>query len=172
MFPEIIELTPNIYSDIRGENFETFNVQSHAFLNKTFITDTFSKSKKNVIRGLHGDTKTTKLVQCLQGEIFLVVVDFRKESSTFLKYCSFKLSEQNRKQILIPPNFLNGHACISTNCLFSYKLDQLYNPDQISIYYKDPILNIHWPIENPILSERDKQAMTIDKYLNNSYNKL
>jgi dTDP-4-dehydrorhamnose 3,5-epimerase len=161
---EINVYTPSCYSDMRGELWTIWN--NHEFTpNLNFNHDKVAKSKKNVIRGLHGDNKSWKLITCLYGEIFLVVVDFRKESDTFLKKETFILNDKNKMSVLVPPNFLNGHQVISDNAVFYYKwsYDGKY-PDvneQISVKWDDPKLKINWPIKEPILSERDSNSKYI-----------
>ena len=127
-----------------------------------FKHDKFSLSKKNVLRGLHGDTKTWKLVSCPYGKFLLVVVNFDKKSKNFLKYKSWTLSHKNRLQILIPPNYANGHLCISKECLFHYKLSYkgsyIDSNKQFSLRWNDPKLKIKWKIKKPILSKRDKNS--------------
>ena len=124
--------------------------------------DKFSLSKKNVLRGLHGDKKTWKLVSCVYGEVFLAVINFNKNSKFYLKKKYFKLSHKNRRQVLIPPNYLNGYLCLTNECVFHYKLS--YNGkyvdknDQFSIRWNDPKININWPVKQPILSLRDKKS--------------
>ena len=117
-------------------------------------------SKQNVLRGLHGDNKSWKLVTCVYGEIFQVVVDARPESKTYLEWNSWNLSENNRKQILIPPNFANGYLCLSDKCVYHYKYSYKGEypdvKDQFTIKWNDQRLGIKWPIENPILYGRDK----------------
>jgi len=130
-----------------------------------FKHDKFSLSKKNVLRGLHGDSKTWKLISCPYGKFLLVVVDCRKNSKTYLKWKSWVLSQQNGLQILIPPKYANGHLCLSDQCLFHYKLSYkgayLDAKDQFSLKWNDPKLKIRWRIKNPILSQRDKKARLI-----------
>ena len=130
-----------------------------------FKHDKFSLSKKNVLRGLHGDNKTWKLVSCPFGKFLLVVVDCQKKSKNYLKWNSWILSHENGLQILIPPNFANGHLCLSDKCLFHYKLsyrgDYLDAKDQFSIKWNDPKLKIKWGIKRPILSKRDQKAKLI-----------
>jgi len=165
---------PAIYYDNRGENIETFSANYHKMMfsvndnfrdsltepGKTFIVDSVSISTKNVIRGMHGDTKTWKLVQCLKGSIYIVVLDVRKDSPTYRQYDKFYINDKNRWQILIPPGCVNGHLCLSNECMFHYKLTEEYTPqeDQISIKWDDPEYNISWPISktNAILSDRDR----------------
>ena len=124
--------------------------------------DKFSLSKKNVLRGLHGDTKTWKLVSCPYGKFLLVVVNCSKKSKDYLKCKSWILSQKNGIQILIPPNYANGHLCLSDQCLFHYKLSykgSYYgSKKQFSLKWNDPKLNIKWPIKKPVLSSRDKKT--------------
>lgn len=125
-----------------------------------FNQDKFSISKKNVIRGLHGDNKTWKLLSCVSGKIFLVVVNYDPESKEYLKWNSWILNETDGVQILIPPKFLNAHLCLSNRCTFHYKLyfRGKYNDvkNQYSVRWNDSRLKINWPIKKPILSKRDK----------------
>tara|TARA_B100001123_G_C15330552_1_gene1031081 strand:+ start:1339 stop:1830 length:492 start_codon:yes stop_codon:yes gene_type:complete len=127
-----------------------------------FKHDKFSLSKKNVLRGLHGDNKTWKLVSCPYGKFLLVVVNLKKKSKSYLKARSWILSHENRLQVLIPPNYANGHLCLSDKCLFHYKLSYVgkYNDskNQLSLRWNDPKLKIKWGIKKPILSLRDKKA--------------
>tara|TARA_B100001123_G_scaffold444473_1_gene593422 strand:- start:1018 stop:1494 length:477 start_codon:yes stop_codon:yes gene_type:complete len=128
--------------------------------NLKFNHDKFSLSKKNVLRGLHGDNKTWKLVSCVFGKLFLVVVDCRKKSKHYLQTKSWILSHKNGIQILIPPNFANGHLTLSTECVFHYKLSYSGSysdvAKQFSLKWNDPRLKIKWPIKKPILSKRDQ----------------
>ena len=127
-----------------------------------FKHDKFSLSKKNVLRGLHGDKKTWKLISCPYGKLLLVVVDLQKSSKFYLKWRSWILSQQNGLQILIPPNHANGHLCLSNECLFHYKLSYkgryIDAEKQLSIKWNDPKLNIKWGIKKPILSKRDNNS--------------
>ena len=163
---------PEVYFDHRGENFEGFDSNYHQMMfstiddfrdttnkpKKEFKVDSFSVSSKNVLRGLHGDSKNWKLVQCLSGSIYLVVIDLRENSPTYKKQNKFYLNDKNRLQVLIPPNCVNGHLCLSDTCLFSYKLTEDYVSidDQISVKWNDPTINVKWPVKKPILSKRDK----------------
>ena len=123
----------------------------------------FSTSRKNVLRGLHGDNETWKQVSCVYGAFYLVVVDYREDSPNYLEWDSFTLDDKNMKSVLIPPGFLNGHLCLSDECvfhyLFSYPNDYVNSQDQISVKWNDPFLKIDWPIDNPILGERDKEYL-------------
>ena len=125
-----------------------------------FKHDKFSLSKKNVLRGLHGDSKTWKLISCPYGKFFMAIVDLNKKSKTYLKWKSWILSQENGLQLLVPPNFANGHYCLSDYCLFHYKLSYkgsyFDQSKQFSIRWNDPKINIKWPTRKPILSKRDK----------------
>ena len=127
-----------------------------------FNHDKFSLSKRNVLRGFHGDNKTWKLVSCAFGKFFIVVVNCEKKSKDFLKWKSWTLSHKNGIQLLIPPNYANGHLCLSNYCLFHYKLfykgSYFGNKKQFSIKWNDPLINAKWPIKKPILSKRDKKS--------------
>ena len=158
-------ITPKVFYDFRGEYVETFRESKYKFSDRNgnpvvFVEDDISMSKKDVLRGLHGDPKTWKLIQCLYGEIYVVVVDMRKDSPTYLNWESFAVNEKNRKQILIPAGCANGHLCLHDKCIFSYKQSQYYDgmDKQFTVRWDDPKLNIFWPIKNPILSQRDGLA--------------
>ena len=162
---DLLLLYPKSFYDFRGEYFQTYNKNEYNFKDSNgnlidFKEDDISVSVKDVLRGLHGDKKTWKLVQCLYGEIYFVVVDYRENSTTY-KYCeSFTLSYKNRMQILIPPGCVNGTLCLSNESIFSYKQSEIYSgsESQFSIRWNDPTLNITWPSSNPILSLRDAEA--------------
>ena len=150
-------LTTTIFTDNRGDIFTTWQDQLIPHLK--FVEDKISVSTFKVLRGLHGDTTTWKLVSCLFGRIQLVVVDIRP-SNTYGQYESFYLDDQYRQSVLIPPLFLNGHLCLSDKCMFHYKQSHLYSgpENQISVRWDDPDLNIKWDITDIILSDRDKKA--------------
>ncbi len=126
-----------------------------------FNHDKFSISKKNVFRGLHYDNKTWKLISCVYGEIFLIIVNCDKKSKDYLKAFSIKLNHKKNVQVLVPPNFANGHLCLSKNCVFHYKLSYKGNysdvKNQKNIKWNDKRISVKWPIKQKlILSSRDK----------------
>lgn len=155
--------TPSIYREFRGEIFTTFHSLEHPVIDvitkNCNIHSRFSKSYKNVLRGLHFDHKTYKLVQSLIGEIYLVILDVRENSSTYGVWESYILTDKTRDQILIPPGFANGHYAI-TDCIFHYTMfyegDYVDENNQGVIKYNNEKFNIKWPSDNPILQERDK----------------
>lgn len=164
-------IQPKVFYDFRGEVLESFSEDSYIFQDMDghpiqFVEDDFSVSNQNVLRGLHGDSKTWKLLQCLSGQIYLVVVDMRKDSPTYLNWEAFTLNEKNRIQVLVPAGCANGHLVISERCIFSYKQSQYYSgmQKQFTVRWNDPKLNIFWPVHNPVLSERDSNAIDIDKW--------
>lgn len=150
---------PTNFKDFRGEYVEIYNqhIYNQAGINQQFIQDDISISKRHVLRGIHGDYKTWKLVSCLHGEFYLVVVNWNKESKQYKKWEAFTLSDKNRKQVLIPSGFGNGHVVLSETAMFHYKQTTLYDRDsQFTLMWNDPALDIKWPIKNPILSSRDE----------------
>ena len=146
------------FKDYRGQLWTSWELRK---INKKFVHDKFSFSKKNVLRGFHGDKKTWKLISCVYGKILFVVVNYNKKSKSFLKCQSFILSDKNKKNILVPPYYLNAHLCLSESCIFHYKLSYngKYNDtkNQFSVYWRDPKIKFKWPIKKPILSIRDKK---------------
>lgn len=157
-----------VFRDQRGEFVETFNQKKYTFFDDNnklivFLEDDISISKYSVIRGLHGDNNTWKLVQCISGEIYINIVDYRDQSATYLKSESFTLKDFERKQILIPAGCLNGTQCLTAMSIFSYKQSNYYDTSvgQKTIRWDDPKLNLYWPIPNPILSDRDANAIIL-----------
>ena len=152
-------IKPYIYKDFRGSYTEIYN-KNIFFKNSVkikFIQDDISISKKNVLRGVHGDRKTWKLISCLYGKFYLVVVNNDKRSKDFKKWTSFILDDKNKYMVLVPPKFGNGHYVLSKQAIFYYKQNTLYNrKSQFTINWKDPDFKIRWPCKKPILSNRDK----------------
>lgn len=149
---------PSMLHDFRGTYVETYNEEQYkeAGIDVDFIQDDISVSWKNVLRGIHGDPVTWKLVSCHYGRFYMVVVNWNEASSQFGEWVSFELSDENRLQVLIPPNFGNGHVVLSDMAIFHYKQSTYYNrARQFTILWNDPKLNIRWPVSNPILSKRD-----------------
>lgn len=156
--------TPSVYREHRGEIWTTFQTETHPSLlrfqeyNFT-LHDRFSKSYRGVLRGLHYDDKTWKLVQSVVGDIYLVVLDARENSPTYGKWESYILSDKTRDQVLIPPGFANGHYAL-TDCVFHYNM--MYKGDYVDvdnqgvIKWNDERFNMKWPNDNPIMSERDR----------------
>ena len=156
-------IIPDIFHDFRGEYVETYNDMDWD-LGVKFVQDDISVSKHNVLRGLHGDNITWKLVQCLFGSFYLVIVDCRKDSPTYNKWHGYTLNDKNRHQILIPPGCANGHLCLSDSCLFHYKQSAYYQGADKQFTLRWNALNeVFWPISNPVLSERDKNGFSLEE---------
>jgi dTDP-4-dehydrorhamnose 3,5-epimerase len=150
---------PTIFEDFRGSYVELFNkkIYKKAGISVEFVQDDISISRRGVLRGIHGDAKTWKLVSCLYGSFYLVVVNNVKKSKQFHKWTAFTLSAINRKQVLIPPGFGNGHLVLSETAIFHYKQTTLYDrKSQFTIKWNDKQIKIWWPqSKNLILSRRD-----------------
>jgi dTDP-4-dehydrorhamnose 3,5-epimerase len=150
---------PTIFEDFRGIYLETYNekIYREAGIKVKFVQDDISVSSQSVLRGIHGDQKTWKLISCLHGKFYLVVVNWDKSSTQFGQWESFVLSTSNRLQVLVPPRHGNGHLVMSKNAIFHYKQSTYYNrAAQFTLLWNDSDLNIWWPIKNPIVSRRDQ----------------
>lgn len=148
-----------IHQDHRGIYGEIYSEEEYFRNGITikFVEDDFSFSKKGVLRGMHGDDKTWKLVSCPFGRLHLVVINYDKDSEHFGKWESFELNPDNCLQVLIPPKHGNGHLVLSDWAMFHYKQSEYYTDggNQFVIRWNDPRFNIPWPIKDPILSPRD-----------------
>ncbi len=167
----VILIEPDVFNDSRGYFYESFSKKRYAeILDKEFVQDNISKSKKGTIRGLHyqiGENAQGKLCQVLYGKVLDVAVDIRFGSPTFGKYFAAELSDENKNQLWIPPGFAHGFSVLSNEAIFMYKCTAYYSkPDERAIIFSDKDLNIDWKIENPVISEKDLQAKSfknIDK---------
>jgi dTDP-4-dehydrorhamnose 3,5-epimerase len=149
---------PTHFEDFRGEYVELYNedLYTQAGVNVKFMQDDISVSSRHVLRGIHGDQTTWKLVTCLQGTFYLVVLDYRKDSPQFGQWIAVTLSDKNRLQVLIPPGFGNGHVVMSEQSVFHYKQSTYYNrAGQFTVRWNDPEFKIFWPVSAPIVSQRD-----------------
>jgi len=159
----VLLVKPDIFEDFRGYYIETYNEEQYKKhgIDVKFVQDDISVSKKHVLRGIHGDAETWKLISCLKGKIYVVIVNCDESSKDFGKWDSFDLSDKNRHQVLIPPKFGTSHLVLSDEAIFHYKQSTYYNPKvlkQFTYRFDDPRFNISWPIKNPILSKRDKMG--------------
>lgn len=149
------------FEDHRGEYLETYNEELYKKngISIKFVQDDISVSSKHVLRGLHGDFETWKLISCLYGKFYFVVVNCDTVSPDFGKWQSFVLSDRNRLQVLVPPKYGNGHLVLSDQAIFHYKQSTYYNPKtQFSYKWNDARFNIWWPVKNPVLSQRDEEG--------------
>lgn len=155
-------IEPKVFGDNRGYFMETYNQKDFedAGLKYTFVQDNQSKSHKGVLRGLHYQRNhpQAKLVRVIQGEVFDVAVDLRKNSPTYGKWVGVILSAENKKMFMIPRGFAHGFVVLSDTAEFVYKCDELYHPeDEGGIMWNDPDVGVVWPYEGePSLSEKDK----------------
>lgn len=171
--PDVKIIEPSVYGDERGFFMETWSQKKFEELvtNKPthFVQDNHSKSKKGILRGLHYQTENTqgKLVRVVSGEVFDVAVDIRKDSPTFGQWVGEYLCAENKRQLWVPEGFAHGFYVTSDEAEFVYKCTDYYNPNaEISILWNDARLSINWPVdETPLLSEKDKLALTFDEYI-------
>jgi dTDP-4-dehydrorhamnose 3,5-epimerase len=166
----VLIIKPKVFEDFRGSYTMTYNKKEYedAFAkqgvdNLEFVEDDISVSNKNVLRGIHGDVNTAKLISCLEGKFYLVVVNNIPSHHQYGQWISFSLSESNRWQIYVPEGFGNAHLVMSNRAMFSYKQTSYYNPDgQFTLLWNDSKLNIWWPISDPIISQRDQIGSFVD----------
>ena len=162
--PEVLLIEPILYEDERGYFYESYNqkkFEEETGLKPNFVQDNHSKSIKGVLRGLHYQQEPhaqDKLVRVVQGKVFDVAVDIRKESSTYLQWIAEVLSAENRKQIWIPKGFAHGFLTLSETAEFLYKTTDYYEPkSEQTIMWSDPDIGVKWPIDHEVLlSEKDK----------------
>ena len=171
--PDVILIEAKSFSDERGfflESFKELSFNKNG-INTRFVQDNFSRSIKGVLRGLHyqkNPKAQAKLVTVLRGEIFDVVVDIRKNSPTYGKWISEVLSEQNHKLLHIPEGFAHGYYVLSEEADIFYKVSQEYSPDHDSGFiWNDPEIAIKWPMDKPIISEKDQKLPLLKNVDNN-----
>lgn len=162
---DVLIIEPDVFGDHRGWFTETYSKKKfgEVGINVDFIQDNHSmSSQKGTLRGLHFQTNPkaqTKLVRCTRGKILDVAVDLRKGSATFGKWVSVELSEENKRQLLIPKGFAHGFLSLTEDVEVQYKVDEYYSPEcDRSIKYNDPDIGVVWGIDNPILSQKDLTA--------------
>jgi dTDP-4-dehydrorhamnose 3,5-epimerase len=149
---------PTVFEDFRGSYVETYNEQLYtaAGIDTRFVQDDISTSTRGVLRGIHGDERTWKLISCLQGSFYLVVLNHDQSSPQFGRWQAFTLSDRNRLQVLVPPRHGNGHLVLTEQAIFSYKQSTQYDrASQFTVTWNDPRFQIYWPIRDPVLSARD-----------------
>ncbi|MBU1040636.1 MAG: dTDP-4-dehydrorhamnose 3,5-epimerase family protein [Proteobacteria bacterium] len=157
----VLLIKPDTFEDFRGEYVELYNRELYqkAGVGVEFVQDDISVSHKNVLRGFHGDLKTTKMISCLLGRFYMVVVNCDKDSAGYGQWQGFTLTEKNRFQVLVPPKHGLGHLALTDRIIFHYKQSTYYDPaSQFTRVWNDPELNVWWPVKNPILSQRDEQG--------------
>ena len=167
--PEVLIIEPKVFGDARGFFYESFNQKAFNEVTGTnyqFVQDNHSYSSKGVLRGLHYQIQQPqgKLVRVVRGAVFDVAVDIRKNSLTFSKWVGVELTEENHKQLWMPPGFAHGFLVISDSAEFLYKTTNYYAPEQERcIAWNDPAIDIVWPLlaTQPSLSAKDQQGLTL-----------
>ena len=155
---------PDVFKDFRGEYIETFNTEKYTEI-PPFVQDDIAISRLGVLRGFHGDLVTWKLTQVVHGVIYSVILDCRKESPTLGGWQIFILSGENHHQLLLPPGIGNSTLALTDNVVYSYKQTTHYVNKQFTVKWDDPALGVPWPVQKPILSERDRLAKSLDEVM-------
>ena len=163
---DLLILEPKVFGDERGYFFESYTKKVFDDLVETkydFVQDNESKSSYGVLRGLHyqiAPYSQAKLVRVLQGRVYDVAVDIRKNSSTYGEWVGVELSSENKKQFLIPKGFAHGFCVLSETATFAYKCDEYYRPEaERGIIYNDPTLAIDWKVKDVDISVSDKDRV-------------
>ncbi|MBR6361576.1 MAG: dTDP-4-dehydrorhamnose 3,5-epimerase [Clostridia bacterium] len=158
-------IEPKVFGDSRGWFYESYSTEAFSSIgiDTVFVQDNRSFSaKKGTLRGLHCQKEPAaqaKLVSCTRGEIIDVAVDIRKDSPTYMKHVKVLLSAENKLMLYIPKGCLHGFVTLSEDVELSYKVDDLYSPENDrSIRYDDPDIGIDWGVTDPVLSDKDRNA--------------
>ena len=161
--PGVLIIEPQVFGDARGFFLETFHKERYSKFgipgnHLEFVQDNHSRSRKGVLRGLHFQLKNPqgKLVSAGTGSVFDVAADVNPDSPTYGQWVGVELSEENHRQLWIPPGYAHGFCVLSDVADFQYKCTALYHPQSDSgVAWNDPDLNIQWPVDHPLLSEKD-----------------
>jgi len=169
----VLIIEPKIFCDDRGLFFESYSKKRYQEygIDSEFTQDNISRSGKDVLRGLHYQTQNTqgKLVYMITGTVFDVIVDIRKNSSTFGQWRGFILDDKTHKQLYIPPGCAHGFCVLSDHVYLVYKCTDYYNPNaEKTIKWNDPTLNINWPVKNPIVSTKDTNGIYLQNAINDN----
>ncbi|KON81359.1 dTDP-4-dehydrorhamnose 3,5-epimerase [Azoarcus sp. PA01] len=163
--PEVLLIEPKVFGDARGFFFESFNARAFrdaTGLDETFVQDNHSRSARGVLRGLHYQIRQPqgKLVRVVRGAVFDVAVDLRRSSPSFGRWAGAELSEDNHRQLWIPPGFAHGFVVLSESADFLYKTTDYYAPEhERCLAWNDPAVGIEWPVGvSPLLSGKDREG--------------
>ena len=164
--PGLLIIEPKVFGDARGFFLETWNLHRYreAGIGVDFVQDNVSFSRRGILRGLHFQSPKPqgKLLEVLQGEVFDVAVDVRRNSATFGKWHGLVLSGENKRQFYVPPGFAHGFVVLSETALFHYKCTEFYSPKhEMALRWDDPDIGIDWPLKEPLLSERDAKGLRL-----------
>lgn len=165
--PGVVLVDPQVHGDARGFFLETYHEQKYreGGIAAVFVQDNQSRSSRGILRGLHGQSPDSqgKLIRCIEGEIFDVAVDVRLGSPTFGRSVTAVLSAENFRQVYVPPGLIHGFVVTSDVAQVEYKCTSFYRPEQeFSVRWDDPELSIDWPVADPVLSEKDRNAPLLD----------
>lgn len=168
--PDVILVEPAVFRDDRGFFLETYHQKRYADggIPDLFVQDNHSYSIRGTLRGLHAQLRQPqgKLVRAVQGEIFDVAVDIRPDSPTFGRWVGEILSGDNYRQLWVPPGFAHGFCVLSETAHVQYKCTDFYvRDDEIGIVWNDPGIAINWPVAEPLLSPKDRDAPTLEAIL-------
>lgn len=174
---DLIIVEPTVFGDDRGYFMETYHEEAFIAggIPGKFLQDNQSKSKCGVLRGLHFQVKNPqgKLVRVLQGEVFDVGVDLRKNSATFGQWYGVMLSDENKRQFYVPEGFAHGFLVTSQTAVFAYKCTNIYDPtDEGGLLWNDPSIGIKWPSikdDAILLSEKDTKQPTLKEYCKTNF---
>ena len=160
--PEVILVEPDVHRDARGFFVETYHLEKYRAggIGGPFVQDNHSRSVQRTLRGLHAQRRRPqgKLVRAVDGEMFDVAVDIRRESSTFGRWVGVRLSGENFRQLYVPPGFAHGFCVLSPVVHVEYKCTDFYDPaDEIGLAWDDPEVAIEWPLRDPIVSDKDRK---------------
>ncbi|MGZ8269820.1 MAG: dTDP-4-dehydrorhamnose 3,5-epimerase [Methylophilus sp.] len=168
--PDVLIFEPKVFGDDRGFFIESFNAQkfeSATGIKCQFVQDNHSRSARNVLRGLHYQIEQAqgKLVRVVSGEVYDVAVDIRSSSPTFGQWVGATLSEENKRQMWVPPGFAHGFLVLSDYADFLYKTTDYYAPQyECCIKWDDPTVGVKWPLQGmPVLSEKDKLGLSFEE---------
>jgi len=158
-------VTPERFEDFRGTYLELYDSKKFLDVTRaTFVQDDISISKRHVLRGLHGDYETTKLVTVLKGTGYAIIADNREDSPTYRQWESFALSDKNMQMLLLPPGIGNSIMAMDDEIIYYYKQDTHFSEGrQFTLAWDDPEWSFWWPIQTPILSRRDENGRYVDE---------
>lgn len=164
--PGVLIFEPRVFQDQRGYFLETFSQRRYqeSGIDRPFVQDNLSRSSRGTLRGLHYQVQRPqgKLCSVVRGEVYDVAVDLRRQSPTFGRWIAVRLSEENHRQIFVPPGLAHGYCVLSEIAVFAYKCTDYYHPEfERTIVWNDPQLAIDWPVRQPTLSDKDRAGMAL-----------
>jgi len=162
----LLIIEPVVFGDARGFFLESWNQRRYrdAGITAQFVQDNASFSRRGILRGLHfqNPKPQAKLISVLAGEVFDVTADLRRNSPTFGRWHGMVLSADDRRQLYVPAGFAHGFAVLSDTALFHYKCTDFYSPpDELTLLWNDPDLDIDWPVKDPVVSDKDRRGLRL-----------